>query len=61
MEAGSWFESKFPLRWEYLVEAGMSSKPMKEFDYEELIEELRDKLTGLELQRFREDLKKCLT
>jgi len=49
-EAGEWFKNKFPLRWEYLQEAKLNQNKLTEEDYDNIIEDLKDKLVTLDLR-----------
>jgi 5-methylcytosine-specific restriction endonuclease McrA len=40
VEAGEWFKSKFPERWEYLEEKQKNTTPVKDFELEELYKTL---------------------
>jgi 5-methylcytosine-specific restriction endonuclease McrA len=46
VEAGEWFQAKFPARWEYLSEQPRL-RSFKEWELEELLEELKQKLSEL--------------
>jgi 5-methylcytosine-specific restriction endonuclease McrA len=48
-DATNWFKEKFPSRYEYLEEAKLNQSKIKLFEYEEMIEDLQDRLVGLDM------------